>query len=278
MAVYDGKQLAKEKLLDIAAYCVQSALKAPQITGRVELKFEIVTDEDLKPFVEAFGLLSSIAAFNAVSLMSYSKAMSLGEPPVLLLIGGKNLRHSELAWNCGACGFATCEAFNKYAKNIEPDLTVESKGPFCIWKVIDYGTCCDWACAQAWLHNITNRVEMASGWAARALGYLPECDLVRGLPLGPMKDMFWYSREVLTENLPYEVWKEVMMTNYAFNWGIFPGHGRTTIKYGQRWWQTSKDRALTPTDLGSLEQNKKTVIEGLNALREKVQAQRNKGK
>jgi uncharacterized ferredoxin-like protein len=276
MAVYDGKKLAQEKLLDIAAYCIQSALKAPQITGRVGLEFKIVTGDDLNPFVEAFGLLSSIAAFHAASLMNYGKALSAGEPPVLLLIGGKNLRTSELAWDCGACGFETCKAFNKYAKSIEPGLTAEAKGPFCIWKAIDYGMCCDWACAQAWHHNITNRVEMASGWAARALGYMPNCDIIRGLPLGPMKDMFWYSREVFTENLPYEIWKEMVMTNYPSNWGTFPGHGRPTIKYGQKWWETTRDRTLTPTNMEAFEQSKKAAVDSLNALREKVQTQKSK--
>jgi uncharacterized ferredoxin-like protein len=274
MTIYDGKKLAQEKVLDIATYCIHSALKAPQITGRVELEFEIITGDDLNPFVEAFGLLSSIAGFHAISLLSYSKAMGAGEPPVLLLIGGKNLRKSELAWNCGACGFESCKEFNKYSGSIEPVLTAEAKGPFCMWKAMDYGMCCDWACAQAWHHNITNRVEMASGWAARAIGYMPDCDIIRGLPLGPMKDMFWYSREVLNETMPYEIWKEVVISGYPSNWGTFPGHGRPTTKYGQEWWETPRDRALTPTDMAAFEQTKKAAIDGLNALKERVQAQK----
>ena len=278
MAIYDGKKLAQDKLLDIATYCIQSALKAPQITGRVELQFKIVTDDDLNPFVEAFGLLTPIAGFHAISLMSYGKAMAAGEPPVLLLIGGKNLRKSELAWNCGACGFKTCKAFNEYANSIQPGLTAEAKGPFCMWKAIDYGMCCDWACAQAWHHNITNRVEMASGWAARAIGYMPDCDIILGLPLGPLEDMFWYSREVLNEVMPYEVWKEQVMTSYPSNWAAFPGHGRPIIKYGQEWWKTTRDRTLTPTDIEAFEQTKKAVVDGLKALKERVQSQERYGK
>jgi uncharacterized ferredoxin-like protein len=276
MAVYDGKKEAQAKLLDIAAYCVQSALKAPQITGRVELEFKIMTDADLNPLVEAFGLLSSIAAFHAISLLSYSKAIGAGQPPVLLLIGGKNLRKSELAWDCGACGFETCKELNKYAAGIEPDLSAEAKGPFCIWKALDYGMACDWACAQAWHHNVTNRVEMASGWAARAIGYLPDCDIVRGLPLGPMADMFWYSREALNEAMPYEIWKDVAMTNYPHHWGTFPGHGRPTVKSGQRWWETPKTRALVPMDMAAFEQAKKIALDGLQVLRQRVRSQTEK--
>jgi len=273
MAVYDGKTLAQDKLLDIATFCIQSALKAPQITGRVKLEFKIITGDDLNPFVEAFGLLLPIAGFHAVSMMSYSKALAEGEPPVLLLIGGKNLRKSELAWNCGACGFETCKDFNKYSSSITPGLDAEAKGPYCQWKTIDYGMCCDWACAQAWYHNITNRMEMASGWAARALGYMPECDIIRGLPLGPMQDKFWYSREVITENVPYDVLKQGLMNLYPSHWGVFVGHGRPEIKSGQKWWETPLNRTLTPGDLETLEQAKKTIFESLTALREKVQSQ-----
>ena len=125
MTVYDGKKLAHEKLLDIATYCIHAALKAPQITGRVELEFEIVTDDNLNPFIEAFGLLMPIAGFHAISMLSYTAAVGAGEPPVLLLMGAKNLRKSELAWNCGACGFETCKAFNKYSAGIKPDLGSE---------------------------------------------------------------------------------------------------------------------------------------------------------
>jgi uncharacterized ferredoxin-like protein len=278
MAVYDGRKLAQDKLLDIATYCIQSALKAPQITGRVELEFEIITDDDLNPFIEAFGLLMPIAGFHAISMLSYTAAVGAGEPPVLLLIGAKNLRKSELAWNCGACGFETCKAFNKYSGSIKPEVTAEAKGPFCMWKAMDYGMCCDWACAQAWHHNITNRVEMASGWAARAIGYMPDCDIIRGLPLGPMADMFWYSREVLNEMMPYEIWKEVVMTNFPANWGTFPGHGRPTSKFGQKWWETPRDRGLTPTDMEAFEQTKKATVEGLNVLKEKVQSQKKEKK
>ena len=171
MPVYNGKKLAQEKLLDIATYCIHSALKAPQITGRVELDFEIVTGEDIAPIIEGFGLLGAVAGYHAISLMSYTKALASGEPPVLLLIGGKNIRKSELAWNCGACGFKTCKDFNAYAKKIKPNVLCEANGPFCQWKAIDYSMACDWACAQAWRHNITNRIEVASGWAAKVVGY-----------------------------------------------------------------------------------------------------------
>ncbi len=274
MPVYDGKKLAKEKVLDIAAYCIHAALKAPQITGRVELDFEIVTGEDIAPLIEAFGLLGAVAGYHAISLMSYTKALTEGEPPVLLLIGGKNIRKSELNWNCGACGFKTCKEFNTYSKKTKPSILCESSGPLCQWKVTDYAMACDWACAQAWHHNITNRVEVASGWAAKAIGYMPDCDLIRGLPLGPLKDMFYYSREVCNDMMPYEMWKEIVQTQYPGHWAPFPGQGHPYIKSGQKWWETSRERGLTPRDIEAFNQTKEATIEGIKALREKTQIEK----
>ncbi len=271
MTVYNGKKLAEDKLLDIAAYCIHASLKASQITGRVELDFEVITGEDLGPIIDAFSLIGGVAGFVAPSIMNYTKAMTSGEPLVLLLIGGKNIRKSELNWNCGACGFKTCSEFNKYSKKIEPDIICEAAGPFCQWKIIDYGIACDWACAQAWHHNITNRIETASGWAAKAIGYLPECDVIRGLPLGPLQDMFWYSRESSNDLMTYDIWKEVAQMQYPTHWAPFAGHGHPFIKSGQKWWETEKERSLAPRDREAVEQTRQATREGLLALKEKLQ-------
>ncbi len=271
MTIYNGKKLAQDKLLDIATYSIHSALKAPQITGRVELDFEIVTGEDLGPIIEAFGLLMPFAAYLGMSFMNYSKAVASGEPPVLLLIGGKGMRKSELNWNCGACGFKTCGEFNKYSKKIKPDVLAEAKGPLCQWKVVDYGMAVDWACAQAWHHNITNRVEQASGFAAQAIGYMPESDVMRGIPLGPLKDMFWYSRETFSDFVNYESAKGMLQTLYPTLWASFPGAGHPVIKSGQNWWKSEKERNLAPRNVKGFEDTKQAIRDGLQALKEKAQ-------
>lgn len=271
MAVYNGKKLAHEKLLEIATYCVHACYKAPQITGRVEIECEIVTGKDLEPIMDAEMILGRTAALYMGSALSWQKAYYGGEAPVLLLIGGKGLRRSELVWNCGACGFRTCKEFNKYARSIEPSLTVMAKGPMCMWKTIDYGAVCTWACAQAWMHNITNRAEIASGRAAQVIGYLEDCDAVLGLPLGPMRDLYWYSRDVVADFLNYDLWKEMTMLNYPVHWGGFPGDGRPTVKVGQEWWKTSKDRALVDTDIQAIEVAKKGIAEDIKTLKERVQ-------
>ena len=271
MAVYSGKKIAQDKLLDIAAYCVQACLKAPQITGRVELEFEIITGKDLEPIIEAEIILGRNILFYLGSALCWQKAYNAGEPPVLLLIGAKGMRKSELAWDCGACGFKTCGEFNKYARGIDPPITSFGNGPYCMWKTIDYGTACTWACAQAWLHNVTNRVEIASGRAAESIGYLEGCDIVHGLPLGPMQDLYWYSRELVADLMPYDTWKEKTRGEFPVFWNTFPGTGRPYVKHGQDWWNNPKDRALVDRNVEESNQVKKEIIKDLKELREKTQ-------
>jgi len=138
-------------------------------------------------------------------------------------------------------------------------------GPVCMWKLFDYGVVCDWACAACWQFNITNRIEAASGMCAKALGFLEDCDCVYGLPIGPMEDMFWYSRDTIGEMMPYEMWVEHAQTNYAIHWSVFPGHGRPTIKHGQKWWETQKERALVDFDTESF---KNVAVECLTEVAE----------
>ena len=274
MAVYNGRKLAQEKLMDIAVYCIHACTKAPQITGRVELDFEIITGEDLLPMFEAEAILGRNTLLYMGSVLNWQKAYNAGEPPVLLLIGGKGLRRSEMNWNCGACGFKTCKEFNKYARSIDPPITSYVDGPFCVWKTIDYGTICTWACAQAWLHNITNRIEIASGRAAQAVGYLEDCDAVLGLPLGPMQDLFWYSRQIAADLWDYDTWKDTFRQLYPTNWGVFPGTGRPYVKAGQEWWKTPKARMLADTDPKVAEEIKNGVLADIKALKERIQVKK----
>ncbi len=248
--IIDGEKYAQEKLLDAAASCIHAIHKAPTISGRLKIKTMILTGNILEYMFEVQAIYGRVAAFNILSAMSWQKAYYAGKAPVLLLIGAETLNRSELGWNCGACGFKTCGELNKYAKNIDrsPHAQVMMPGPCCMWKVLDYGIVCDWACAQAWQLNITNRIEAASGMCARALGFLEDCDCVYGLPLGPMEDMFWYSRDIIGDMMPYDMWLEHAQTNYAVHWAVFPGHGRPTIKHGQEWWKTQKERILTDYD------------------------------
>jgi len=85
MPLYDGIKFAHEGLLQVAQHCAQAALHAPQLTGKTEIKMEIVAGEEL----ENFFAVQDIAGKQGARLGgdNYKLAYQMGEPPVLLLIG-----------------------------------------------------------------------------------------------------------------------------------------------------------------------------------------------
>lgn len=203
MARYTGKEASRDHLLDVAKHVVQAAYKAPQMTGRMRLQAEIITGDDLVPIIEGLGAFGKVSQFVHWDYTTFKKLYDAGNPPVLVLLGAEDNTVSEMNWNCGACGFATCAAFNRYAKE-NRGTGLAGGGPCCNWKALDMGIACDWACAAASQYDVDNRIQGSSGGVAGTLGYLPGCSNVMGLALGPSREMVWYSREVMNHEFSYE--------------------------------------------------------------------------
>jgi formate dehydrogenase beta subunit len=85
MPKYDGNVFAQEGLLQIAQHCAQAALHAPQLTGKTEIKMEILTGKELEDYFSIQGEANKRGAI--LSGETYKLAYDLGQPPVLLLIG-----------------------------------------------------------------------------------------------------------------------------------------------------------------------------------------------
>jgi len=85
MPKYDGNQSAHEGLLQVAQHCAQAALHAPRLTGKTEMKMEILTGEDLEDYFYLQGEVNKRGAI--LSGETYKLAYDLGQPPVILLIG-----------------------------------------------------------------------------------------------------------------------------------------------------------------------------------------------
>lgn len=266
MAIHDGNKLAQECLLDVAKLCVAAALKAPQITGKTEIKTLIITGKELEPIIEALSILGRLELFNMLSYMCWKTLYDEGRPPVLVLIGAK-VRTSDLNYNCGGCGFPTCAEFNRYSKSINPKRRLMIRGPACQWKIIDFAIACDWAAAACWHYNITNRVEIATGMAASALNYLPECDVVMGLPVGPNEDLFWYSRDVLTYFLPHEMWHERTVKDFPTLFATFPGNGRQELKVVEEWWREIYVRSYEKKSFEEMEKLRESVERDLEEVK-----------
>ena len=242
MAYHDGKKLANEGLLQVAGLCATAALKAPQMTGNTELVIEILTGEDLDPLIEVLGILGEDNTVCYGDNKTLQACKDKGTPPVIMLMGGRGLGASDLNWNCGACGFATCAEKNQYAqeeRDKPPDFTRPSAfgtpGPICVWKAIDTGMAMDYACAAAAQHNVENRAMASVGVISQALGYLVECEIGIGMCLGPAEHEVYYNRPSLKEQYDKDLVVTFMMRAFPTHFMGFPGAGDPRMKWSDDW-------------------------------------------
>jgi len=233
---YIGKEASQEHLLDVAKHCVHAYLKAPQVTGHTKLEAEIVTGEDLVPIIEMLGALAQVNQFVRWDYETFKTNYDAGNPPVLVLMAA-DLTASQMGWDCGACGFATCNEFNKYTHE-NKNFGQLWAGPSCNWKVIDYGIACDWAAAAAWQYRVDNRIQADSGAMAAALGYMPGNSAYIGMPLGPTRDLVWWSRASMTKKFSYEDAIGSLFRTCPTHFGAFPGGGKPIFKNKERWWES----------------------------------------
>jgi len=228
-----GKEYLYEHQLEIAKNIVLAIHKAPQITGKTQLEAEIIWGDDLEPIIEVLGPIAKAVRYVQWDYETIKSCHEKGESPIIIAIGGK-VNRSNLAWDCGACGYATCKEFNQYSK--DQGGGGQLGGPCCNWKVLDYAIACDWACASAWQYRVDNRIMGSVGFALNALNYLPNSDVKLGLAMGPPRDMVYYSREEMHRHITYEEEKQDMLRSAPTMFTCFPGGGNPMYKTKDDWW------------------------------------------
>lgn len=227
MAKIDGNTAANEYMLEAAKLAAAAALKAPKLAG-TEIKTGILTNEDVLPIAELLGIIGEGNAFVYGDGVCIKKAYEKGCPPVLLLVGTSTLI-SDLAWNCGACGFDTCAEFNKYSRD-KKSAGIFYVGPSCNWKYFDLSMSICWAAAALADLNVENRIQDSVGFAALNLGYLEGCSTVTGIAIGPATDSYYYDRPELAGSFDFKEHEEFVMNCLPQMYTSFCGGGHPVVK------------------------------------------------
>ena len=240
MAIIDFDKVANDELVSIAKMGALAALNAPQITERVQVKTSIIHGkEDILPMVKFLRIKAEDSFVDFGEYRTLAKCYEEDRLPVVLIIGISNLRQMELNWNCGACGFATCDEFNKYAEEVRTEIGAYGYGggPFCCWKAIDAGIIYDSACAAIADCNVENRPEASVGQAGMQLvSHLEDCEWVSGITIGPCGgDQVWFNRPALQETFTEEDVVEHLRRAIPSHFLAFPGTGDPKVKYGPDW-------------------------------------------
>jgi uncharacterized ferredoxin-like protein len=247
MPVIDGLQAANENLLAVAKVGATAALSAPKM-ARTHIKVEIVTGEDMLPLIEIVGILGETNAFVRGDHVVASKASEAGTPIVQLLIG-VDATVSDLAWNCGGCGFGTCAEFNRYSKEHKSQGTA-CIGPSCQWKLLDHGVALSYAAAAISAMHVECRLHGDYGSAGLLVGHLDGCSLCIGISLGPGGESVWYNRADLKHSFTMAEHEEFMHNTLPQLFVAFNGSGHPLTKFGPGWaaepkfWKATEDPAF----------------------------------
>ncbi len=179
-----SEEWEKEGLLEAAKLMLVSARTAPKSAGIDDLVLAVVYGKEKD---EIAAEMEKIARErNARGFVR--DGGNLRKSEAVLLVGIKGPKSFGL--NCGACGFVTCEAFEKVEKKRGQDFA----GPTCLFKGLDMGIALGSAAKTASLLNVDNRIMYRIGAAAKRLKLLPEAHIIMGIPISAAGKSIYFDR------------------------------------------------------------------------------------
>ena len=283
MAIFNGREFAQDKLLDASALVLDAYFKAPLTTSRLNQQATVLTGEEILPLLEVLektsekmggdDALKEIWLPLYADYIAFREAIDKGCSPVILLLGA-DLIKPDVGWDCGACGFKTCGEMFKYFKSDGGPGRLAA-GPSCVWKAMDFGIACDYACASAWQLNLENRIEGTMGSIANALGYMDDVSFVLALPLGPVSEFWYYNRPTLDKVITAESHQSFIRSNIPQHFMRFAGDLNPPMKADGKWWEKPPEYlSIGPDPEGDAkaQENKMAMFESIMEVRPKVEA------
>jgi len=196
MSIISGEELlanGMDKAVELMAIAANTAMSF----GPSKLKIVAIGPEEFQQmadFCEGLAEVSPLFNRDGRSFVDLAK-----EDARALLIGAK--RKSVYNFDCGACGFRTCEELNK-AEVVE---SVVINGPCCHFVVYDVHMAANAAASVAWYMGLHCRVFITIGGAASGCELIEDCDFAVGVGVSyQSKDPYFDRHKYWTE----EEWEE----------------------------------------------------------------------
>ncbi len=184
MPVEEGLDFEKRYVIEAGKLMVISARTAPKSKGEDDILTALVYGEEKDRLAEEMMKLAEKRGG------TWGRdAANVKDSDAVVLIGVRGVK--SLGLSCGACGYSSCEEFNKAEKRRGRDY----RGPVCIFKVLDLGIALGSAAKTASMLNIDNRVMYRVGVAATRLGMLPEADILLGIPISARGKNIYFDRK-----------------------------------------------------------------------------------
>ena len=173
MPILDGKEQERQGLMETARLMAISARTAPKSGGRDDIFTAVIYGREVE---DVAADMEKIGAERNDDLWG-RQAREIRGAEVIVLIGVKGI--TRYVSNCGACGYGSCEDFEKAEKRRRQDFD----GPNCIFKILDLGLAVGSAAKTASLLNADNRIFYRIGAVAKRLNYMSEASVILGIPL-----------------------------------------------------------------------------------------------
>jgi uncharacterized ferredoxin-like protein len=180
-----GYQSAEaDALLESAKLMMVSARTAPKSAGIDDIVTLIVYGKEKDAIADEMEHIARDRALEGFR----RDAKNVRDSEAVILIGVKGGR--SFGSNCGACGYRTCEEFDKTRKVRGEDFL----GPTCLFKSLDLGIALGSATRTAGLLNVDNRIMYRVGTAALRLKVLEEATVLIGIPVSAKGKNIYFDR------------------------------------------------------------------------------------
>jgi len=193
----DQRDVFTAAIKNVAQLCAVAAMTAPKSGGQLFLKGS-------KPFLETvivddrntLGRLASWLRERGAKVSNplfFRDAETTEKVDLILFIGLR--KWYPPMYDCGACGYGTCNEFLRAAPDhhTEPSKDWEFPGPICQLRCVDLGIAVGSAAKVAGMNNIDTRCQTRVAAAARHLGVI-ESDLAVTLSMSVTHKNIFFDR------------------------------------------------------------------------------------
>jgi uncharacterized ferredoxin-like protein len=184
MPIISSEEGEKEGIIQVAKLMLVSARTAPKSGGVDDILTALIFGAEKNSLVAE---MEKIAEERKISGFKRD-ARNVRDSEAVVLIGVRGTK--KFGTNCGACGYANCDEFEKAEKKAGQDFT----GPTCVFKALDLGIALGSAVKTASILNVDNRIMYRIGAAARRLDMMPEANVIMGIPVSAKGKNIYFDR------------------------------------------------------------------------------------
>lgn len=182
MARLKSEQVQREAAHMTASIMASSARTAPKTRGVDAIETLIIDGDDLEALASAMEREAEQKPEYLAPTFARD-ATGVRNSLCVLLVGVKgDPKKVERPFDCGGCGYHTCQQLASARQRQTQGKAGDFDGPNCIFQVMDLGIALASAAKVAGDLNVDNRLMYTIGVAAKKQGWL-DSDIMIGIPL-----------------------------------------------------------------------------------------------